>query len=112
MTSTTESEPAHDRAIAVLSTHVQELRDVTSRHEAKIERLDEAVAALRETMARVATRDDVDALRRDVTNVFAQNARDAQNSIPVKVTAWFTGAMVLVSALALFFSLIVHLHDV
>lgn len=95
-----------------LRSDVDLLKDRTARHEIQIAKLDEAVAGLRDALARVATRTDVDALRRDVTQTFAQAARDAQNSIPVKVTAWFTGAMVLVSALALFFSLVVHLHNV
>lgn len=50
---------------------------------------------LRETMGRVATRDDIADLRKDVSDRFDARARDAHNSIPVKLAAWFGGVMAL-----------------
>lgn len=92
--------------IAALSGRVESVEEASRRHEDQIRRLDEAVAGLRETLARVATRADVDALRRDVTETFAQAARDAQNAIPAKVMAWFTGALVVVAIASLFIDLL------
>lgn len=77
------------------------MEETARRHEAQIAKLDDAVSGLRETLARVATRADVDALRRDVTQVFAQNARDQANAVPAKVMAWLTAAMVLVAVITL-----------
>lgn len=94
--------------ISALAVRVDSVEETARRHDAQIAKLDDAVAGLRETMARVATRSDVDALRRDVTQTFAQAARDAQNAIPAKVTAWFTAAMVLISAFALGAELLRH----
>lgn len=95
-----------------LRVRVDGIEETTKRHEKEISKLDEAVTGLRESMARVearvATREDIESLRRDVTNTFAASARDAQNSIPVKVSAWFTVALVVVTALAFLASLVVH----
>lgn len=77
------------------------MEETARRHESQIAKLDDAVSGLRETLARVATRADVDALRQDVTQVFAQNARDQANAVPAKVMAWLTGALVVVAALTL-----------
>lgn len=95
-----------------LALDVSTLKVVADRHESQLARLDDAVADLRVSMERVATRDDVDALRRDVTQTFAQAARDAQNSTPAKVTAWFTGAMLIVSVVAILVTLAVHISHV
>lgn len=94
--------------LSALAVRVETVEETARRHESQLAKLDEAVANLRETLARVATRSDVDALRRDVTETFAQAARDAQNAIPAKVTAWFTGAMVLIAAMALVGELLHH----
>lgn len=92
-----------------LSSRVETVEEASRRHEAQLSKLDDAVAGLRETMGRVATRDDVDALRRDVTGAFVEGARHAQDAIPAKVMAWFTGALVVISVAALVLNLL-HGH--
>lgn len=95
-----------------LRVRVDGIEETTKRHEQEISKLDDAVTGLREAMARVearvATRADIESLRRDVTNTFAATARDAQNSVPVKVSAWFTVAIVVITGLAFLASLVVH----
>lgn len=78
--------------------HQQHADDI-ARHERHISKLDETIGILRETMGRVATRDDIADLRKDVSDRFDARARDAHNSIPVKLAAWFGGVMALLGVI-------------
>jgi hypothetical protein len=73
--------------------------EVHARHERHLSKLDDAIGILRETMGRVATRDDIADLRKDVSDRFDARARDAHNSIPVKLAAWFGGVVALLGVL-------------
>lgn len=107
---TDRTNPAVD--LSYLRVRVDGIEATTRRHEQQITKLDEAVSNLRETMARVeahvATRTDIDSLRRDITITFAQAASDAQNSIPIKASAWFAVATVVITAIAFLTTLITH----
>jgi uncharacterized membrane protein YccC len=80
---------------------------INERHEKHLGRLDEICATLRETIGRVATKDDIADLRKDVSDRFDLRARDAHNSIPVKLAAWFGGLMALIAFLDFAFG---HFH--
>lgn len=82
-------------AIAEVRARVDGHDEDIARHERHFSKLDETIGILRETMGRVATRDDIADLRKDVSDRFDARARDAHNSIPVKLAAWFGGIMAL-----------------
>jgi len=110
-TNTTEKKKFDESSDLVhLEYRVESVEETARRHDIQIEKLDSAVADLREALARVATKTDVAELRKDITDTFAQAARDAQNSIPVKITAWFTGAMLIMAILGIFASMFHSAH--
>jgi predicted nucleic acid-binding Zn-ribbon protein len=84
-------------AIAEVRARVDAHDEDIARHERHISKLDDAIGILRETMGRVATKEDIGDLRRDVSDRFDQRARDAHNSIPTKLAAWFGGLMALIA---------------
>lgn len=86
-------------AIAKIQERLDGHDEDIARHERSILKLDETIGMLRETMGRVATREDIASLREDVSNRFDARARDAHNSVPTKMAAWFGGAMVILTLL-------------
>lgn len=70
---------------AVLENRVdtQELR--LNGHDSAISKLNEAVTVIRETLAKVATKDDILDLTRTINERHTQELRDAHNSVPTKV---------------------------
>ena len=83
-------------AIAELRERVKGHDDDIARHENHLRKLDETVSELRTAIAKVATKDDVAALRQDVTNTFYQQLRDANSSIPGKIGILLTGGSLVV----------------
>lgn len=56
-----------------------------AQHDGAIGKLNEAITVLREGMARVATKDDIIALGRTISEQHTQELRDAHNSVPTRV---------------------------
>lgn len=95
------------QAIAEVRARVDGHDDDIARHERHISKLDDAITMLRETIGRVATKDDIADLRKDVSDRFDKRAEDAHNSIPTKLAAWFGGVMVILTLLEFALG---HLH--
>lgn len=76
-------------------------------HDAAIAKLNEAITIVRETLAKVATKDDIIALTRTINEQHTQELRDAHNSVPTKV-------MMMVSIVSVVLGLagfaLVHFH--
>jgi predicted nucleic acid-binding Zn-ribbon protein len=90
------------QAIAELRMRVNGHDDDIARHEKHIAKLDEAVTVLREGMARVATKDDISGLRRDLDERHAKQLTQAQDSIPGKIGLLLTGGSLVVMLITLF----------
>lgn len=71
-----------------------------ARHEAHLSKMDETIAVIRENMGRVATKDDISDLRRDITQNYSQQLAAAQSSIPAKFAAAFGGIVALIAVLS------------
>ena len=72
-----------------------------ARHEDHLAKMDETIAVLRETIGRVATKDDILDLRKDIGNTFNQQLTAAHNSVPAKIALIFSGGMFLISLITL-----------
>ena len=96
----------HAVAIAELKAKIGAQEDAIARHDLHLFKLDEIVSSLRETVARVATKDDIVDLRKDIGQKFDRQLTDAQNAIPGKYAALFAGLGVVIAAIELF----VHIH--
>ena len=89
----------HEAAIAELRARLNSHDEDLARHESMIEKLNEAVTLIRETCAKVATKDDVMKLSQNIDEKFNRQLSDAHNSIPAKVGLWITGGSVLLTAI-------------
>lgn len=81
---------------AVLENRVdtQELR--LNGHDSAIAKLSEAITVVRETLAKVATKDDIIALTHTINEQHREELRDAHNSVPAKVMMFVSiGTLVL-----------------
>lgn len=92
----------HARAIAELRERVRGHTEDIERHETNISKLNETVGVLREAVAKVATKDDILGLSRNIDEKYNTQLRDAHNSIPTKIGLWLTAGSVLVAVIALF----------
>lgn len=72
--------------------------------DARVTRHDEIIGSLREAVAKVATKDDIAELRKDINDTYATQMRDAHNSIPAKIGLLIAAAGVIVPIIALFVS--------
>lgn len=59
--------------------------DRLDHHDTALAKLNEAITVVRETLAKVATKDDIIALTRTINEQHTQELRDAHNSVPTKV---------------------------
>lgn len=98
----------HAEAIAKVTARVDGHDDDIARIDGAVQRHDELISALREMSGRVATRDDISSLRSDISDKFDARARDAHNSIPTKLAAWFGGAMALIAFISLVVDVMRH----
>jgi len=89
-------------AIAELRERLRGHDEDIARHEKHLHKLDETVSELRTAIAKVATKDDVAALRQDVTNTFYQQLRDANSSIPGKIGILITGGSLIIMIISLY----------
>ena len=99
----------HAVQIAELRARIDGHDETLNRHERHIAKLDEAISALREHAARVATKDDIGALRKDFSDKFDQRLAEAHNSIPGKVAVLFGGGMFVIALIGLVVNLM-HGH--
>lgn len=91
----------HAVALAALREQTRGHEEEHARHRAHFAKLDEQVAILRETMASVATKDDIMALRNDVAGQFNQNLREALSSVPSRVSTFITCGLFLIALASL-----------
>jgi septal ring factor EnvC (AmiA/AmiB activator) len=76
--------------------------DAIEKLDSRVNRHDEIIASLREAVAKVATKDDITELRKDINQTYAEQMRDAHNSIPTKIGLLIAAGSLLVTLLALF----------
>ena len=88
--------------IAELRARADATDDAIEKLDARVTRHDEIIASLREAVAKVATKDDIADLRKDINETYATQMRDAHNSIPAKIGLLIAAAGVLVPIAALF----------
>lgn len=98
----------HAEAIAELRARLNSHDEDIARHENMINKLNETVAVIREAVAKVATKDDVLALSRNIDDKFNKQLADAHNSIPAKIGLWITGGSVLLTAIIAVLSAVKH----
>lgn len=91
-------------AIAELRVRADATDDAIERLDVRVTRHDEIISSLRETVAKVATKDDITELRKDISDTYASQLRDAHNSIPTKIGLLIAGAGLIVPVIALFLS--------
>ncbi|MEM5294254.1 hypothetical protein VSR82_07910 [Burkholderia sp. JPY481] len=72
--------------------------------DARVTRHDEIIGELREAVAKVATKDDVAALRKDINETFYQQLKEAHSSIPAKIGLLIAAAALIAPIVALFVS--------
>lgn len=92
-----EADLKHAAAIAAMEQRLTGHDAMIARHEANFLELRESIASIRVDMARVATKDDISELRKDITTHYATQLAAAQSSIPQKVGAWVGMGMFLLT---------------
>lgn len=89
--------------IAELRARADATDDAIEKLDQRVTRHDEIIATLREAVAKVATKDDIADLRKDISETYAEQMRDAHNSIPTKIGLLIAAGSLLVTLIALFF---------
>lgn len=95
--------PAHRdpiAAIAAVEARLDGHEKRIVRSENHLAKLDDTIAGIRETIAQVATKDDILDLRRDIDGRFTEQLRAANSAVPGKFAAMCAAAMVLLTALS------------
>ena len=88
--------------IAEIRARVDGHGEAIEKLDARVTRHDEIIAGLREAIAKVATKDDIAELRKDISQTYADQMRDAHNSIPTKIGLLIGAAGLIVPIIALF----------
>lgn len=83
-----EADRKHEAAIAAIKSRLSGHDEMLARHETHFTELRESIASIRVDMARVATKDDISLLRKDISDNYATQLAAAQSAIPAKVGAW------------------------
>ncbi|RKP56353.1 hypothetical protein [Pararobbsia silviterrae] len=96
------ADQVHALAIAEIKAAIRAHDESIERHDQHIAKLDETVATLREAYGRVATKDDILELRTHIGEKFDKQLTDAQNAVPGKYAAIFTGGAVVIAVIELF----------
>lgn len=91
-------------AIAELRERVNGHNDAIEKLETRVTRHDEIIGELREAVAKVATKDDVAALRKDISETFYSNLKEAHSSIPGRIGLLIAAGSLVVTVVALFVS--------
>lgn len=87
--------------IAELKARQDATDEVIEKLDQRVTRHDEIIADLREACAKVATKDDIALLRKDIGEKFDQRLTDAHNSVPSKIALIFTAGMFLIALVGL-----------
>lgn len=87
----------NSEAIAALEARMDSNEARVSRIEHVQEQMSEAIVMLRETVAKVATKDDIIQLSRNVDEKFGQQLTQAHNSMPAKISMVFMGVSLLIA---------------
>lgn len=90
----------HVAAIAAINARLEGHSAMLARHDAHLIKLDETIASMREAMGRVATKDDIVDLRKDINTMFTTQMTNAHNSVPTKVAVAISGFMGLLTLLS------------
>lgn len=91
-------------AIAELRARQEATDNAIERLDERVTRHDEIISSLREAVAKVATKDDITELRKDINETYATQMRDAHNSIPTKIGLVIAAAGAVVPIIAMFIS--------
>lgn len=89
-------------AIAELRARQDATDNAIERLDERVTRHDEIISSLREAVAKVATKDDISELRKDINDTYATQMRDAHNSIPTKIGLLISAAALIAPIVALF----------
>lgn len=90
----------HMAAIAAIHARLDGHSTMLARHDAHLMKLDETIASMREAMGRVATKDDIVDLRKDINGMFVTQMNNAHNSMPTRVAVMISGFMAVLAALS------------
>lgn len=97
----------HEGRIAALEARMDNSELRHSKIEDMQERMGEAITMLREAVAKVATKDDIVELTKQVNDKFGQQLTQAHNSVPVKLSIAISAIMALIALLGL---ILPHVH--
>lgn len=92
----------HAAAISELRANVKANTADIARHDQHLGKLDETVAVLRESYGRVASKDDIMALSKNIDDKFTTQMRDAHNSIPSKIGLVLTLGSLVIALIGLY----------
>lgn len=98
----------HEAAIAVLRQRADQVDKLLAQDREHLLKLDESMASLRESMGRVATKDDILDLRRDISSSYTRQLVAANESIPARFAAWTGVAMFILALIGLTIKLVPH----
>lgn len=87
----------NSEAIAALEARMDNNDARVSRIEHVVDQMGETIVMLRETVAKVATKDDIIALSRNVDEKFGQQLTQAHNSMPAKISTGLMAASLLIA---------------
>jgi hypothetical protein len=96
-----------DERLAVLENRMDSAEMRLNGHDTAILKINEAVSVIKETLARVATKDDIVELTKTINERHTAELRDAHNSVPTKVIMIVT---VISGALGLAAFALAHFH--
>jgi hypothetical protein len=99
----------HELDIANLRNRLSELDDDIDRHETHIDRLDSVVNEMRITLGLMSTKDDISALREDISERFDRRTAEAHASVPLRTANIFAAGMFLI-AFATLVLVFIHSH--
>ncbi|WP_217589720.1 putative holin-like toxin [Burkholderia sp. GbtcB21] len=95
-------------AIAELRARQEATDNAIERLDERVTRHDEIISSLREAVAKVATKDDITELRKDINEQFTVQMRDAHNSVPVKHSLMISAGMFVIAIITLVVSFYQH----
>lgn len=87
--------------IAELKARQDATDDAIEKLDYRVTKHDQIIADLREACAKVATKDDIASLRKDIGEKFDRQLTDAQNSVPAKIAAIVSVGMFLIALVGL-----------
>ena len=94
----------HGIQISEIRERIRSHDEDIKRHEKHLAKLDETVGFLRQVLGSLATKTDILDLRKDISEQFNANMRDAHNSVPTKIAVIVAVGMFLLTFAAFFIS--------